>query len=70
VRGSGEFSSEVIKRSKSVRDLISYVADKFEGDPQVQMSDTSEIVYALEVSDGKEVWLDVLDEDCEQDENY
>ena len=68
IRGSGDFNSKVIKRSKSVRTLIEHVAHTFEntGDPQVEISDSAEVIYALEVTNGK----DVFDEDCEQDENY
>jgi hypothetical protein len=57
-----DYEIHIIKKSKTVRSLIDYVSNYYEGDPQVELSDTSEVIFSLEVSDGAKWWVDILDE--------
>ena len=59
IRGNEE-NYEAVKRSESVVELVGYITDNFEGDPQVIMSDIAEMSWALEVSNGSEWELEIV----------
>ena len=54
----------LVKKAKTVNSLIECVSRSYEGDPHVELSDTSEVIFSLEVSNGASWWVDILDEEC------
>ena len=60
---SEESREQVIRRSRSVVSLVDHVARRFSGDPKVEFSDMCEVLWSLESSDGREWWLEVLEEE-------
>ena len=51
---------DIVRKSSHIDDLIEFVAD-LDGNPQVVLSDACEIIWSLEVTDGKQWWHELLD---------
>ncbi len=65
LRGSHS-KNEVVKRSRSIVELVQHVCDTYPGKPKLIFSDVCEINFSLQISEGREWWHEMFGEECSE----